>query len=75
MKKCRTCLHWDTDWVLVPANEFSEKDFYANCTVRLGDDVFIEVRSGYSGCVVDQVETESNFGCTAWEVKYETTSD
>ena len=59
--KCKDCMHWDTD------NAFTKKDFYGNCTAFLGDDVYIHCKGGWEGCVIEHVETESNFYCAAGE--------
>lgn len=57
MPRCFKCRHWKRE-------TFNDVKFdYGICT---GIDIDIEIKAGWSGGVVDEIQTNENFFCTSF---------
>lgn len=57
--RCKTCKHWG------PPQQYS---YFARCREIEGS-LEIELRTGWNGGFVEQIETEDDFGCIKHEPK------
>lgn len=56
MNRCKTCKHWT-----------GELHDQGRCSVKMGDKVEVELKTGWDGGYVRYILTDEDFGCTEHE--------